>query len=382
MSGSDVSKWNGDGLLPTLYSKTATGAVNVWQCWVENDEVCVSWGQLHGAMQDARFKCKPKNVGRSNETTAHEQAVSEARSKWAKQIKKKYSETLETAGETKRIKPMLAAPFEDHKHKLVYPVTVQPKFDGLRCLAYRQPDGSIMLQSRGGDPYELQHIKDELSGWLARDVVLDGELYVHGTSLQNINKLVRKPREESTSVYYCIYDVLDLDDGVAPWPRRMEWLNGAFRSVGTVYRLWRVPNVVAYDEVGVLELQKAFVSEGYEGAIVRAHEGQYRVGYRSPHLLKVKSWSDAEFPIIGFTNGRGKFENAAIFSCVTKEGKTFEVTPTGTAEERYQMLLDAPRLIGKLLKVKYLGFTDEGAPTCARGICIRDESDMSNETQA
>lgn len=371
-----VDDWNGDGTLPVLYSKTATGATNYWQCWVEDAHVCVGWGQLGGAEQRARFECKPKNEGRSNATTAHDQAVKEAIAKWHKQVKKKYSEKLETAGETKRIKPMLAAPFDDHKHKLVYPVTVQPKFDGVRCLAFRKADGTIMLQSRGGDPYELPHIKSELDFWMSEGTVLDGELYVHGTSLQTITSLVKRPREESTVVYYCIYDVLNLEHDMGPWSKRMEWIIGAFRSVGQVHRLWAVPNATAYDEVGVLELQKAFVSEGYEGAIVRAHEGQYRVGYRSPHLLKVKSWTDAEFPIIGYTNGKGKFENAAIFKCVTKEGKTFEVTPMGTAEERLQMLRDAPRLIGKLLKVKYLGFTDEGAPTCARGICIREESDM------
>src|SRR3989304_5553014 len=88
------------------------------------------------------------------------------------------------AGETKRIKPMLAAPFEDHKHKLVYPVTVQPKFDGVRCLAFRKADGTIMLQSRGGDPYELPHIQNEISPWLGNGWILDGELYIHGTSLQ------------------------------------------------------------------------------------------------------------------------------------------------------------------------------------------------------
>ena len=373
----NVDEWDGSGTLPTLYSKTATGAVNIWQCWVEGGGVvAVRWGQLQGAQQEARFQCLSKNVGRSNETTAHDQAVKEAIAKWKKQIKKKYSEKLETAGETERIQPMLAAEFGKHKQKLVYPVTVQPKFDGLRCLAYRTPDGDIMLQSRGGDPYELPHIKDELSGWMSEGTVLDGELYIHGMSLQNINKLVRKPRDESLGLYYCIYDVLDLDDTAKPWSKRMEWLYGAFRSVGQVHRLWPVPNVTAYDESGVLELQKAFVSEGYEGAIVRAHEGQYRVGYRSPHLLKVKSWTDSEFPIIGYTNGKGKFENAAIFKCITPEGKTFEVTPMGTAEERLQMLRDAPGLVGKLLKVKYLGFTDEGAPTCARGICIREACDM------
>src|SRR3989304_5553013 len=63
----NVDGWNGDGPLPELYSRTATGAVNVWQCWVEGDEVCVGGGQMEGAFQYARFKCKPKNEGGRNQ---------------------------------------------------------------------------------------------------------------------------------------------------------------------------------------------------------------------------------------------------------------------------------------------------------------------------
>lgn len=371
-----MKDWNGDGLLPTLYSRTATGAVNIWQCWVEDDEVCVSWGQQGGQMQQSRHKCKGKNQGRSNATTPHEQAVKEARAKWEKQKKVKYNEDPEAAGETERIKPMLAHSFFDHGHKLTYPVTVQPKLEGVRCLAYRKPDGSVMLQSRKGDPYGLTHIQHELAQWLPSGVILDGELYVHGASQQGINSLVRRPREESKCIYYCLYDVTNETHAMGTWDARMAWLELLFQRIQVTY-LWKVPSFVVRDESGVLEFQRHFVSEGYEGAIVRAHEGEYRVGYRSPHLLKVKNWNDAEFPIIGFTTGRGKFENVPIFKCVTPEGKDFDVTPVGTREERLELLREAPTLIGRHLTVKYFGFTEDGKPYSARGIAVRLTSDMS-----
>jgi DNA ligase 1 len=372
-----VKSWDGQGTLPVLYSKTATGSVSVWQCWVEDDQVCVSWGQLGGQMQQSRHKCKGKNAGRSNATTPHQQAVKEALSKWQKQKKVKYNEDPEAAGVTERIKPMLAESFWEHKHKLVYPVTVQPKLEGVRCLAYRKADGSLMLQSRKGDPYKLQHIHDQLQ-WLGPGSVLDGELYVHGASQQSINSLVRRARPESRCIYYCIYDLLRWGGTTGTWVERMGWIEGLFSSFGYPWpNLWKVPSVDAWDENGVLELQRRFVEDGYEGAIVRAQEGEYREGYRSPHLLKVKSWNDAEFPIIGFTVGRGKFENVPIFKCITADGKDFDVTPVGTAEERLEMLREAPQSIGKMLTVKYFGLTHEGKPYSARGVAIRLESDMS-----
>jgi ATP-dependent DNA ligase len=369
-------EWNGEGKLPMLYSKTATGAVNLWECWVEGDQVVVSWGQQGGQMQSSRHTCKGKNTGRSNATSPHEQAIKEAIAKWEKQKKVKYNVDPEAAGVTERLKPMLAHSFWDHRHKLVYPATVQPKLEGVRCLAYRKRDGSIMLQSRKGDPYELQHVKDELHDWLSLHTVLDGELYVHGASQQSINSLVRRPREESRCLYYCLYDVTDTAIDMASWVNRMAWLEGLFRHMeGSFRNVWKVPSIVVQDEHGVLDLQRQFVADGYEGAIVRAHEGEYRMGYRSPHLLKVKDWVDAEFPIIGFTAGKGKFENVPIFKCLTPEGKDFDVTPIGTARERYNMLQQAPTLIGKQLTVKYFGLTEDGKPYSARGVAIRLESD-------
>ena len=374
---SKVDRWKGEGALPTLYSRTATGAVNQWICWVEDRYVCVRWGQVDGAQQEARFICLPKNDGRANATTAKEQAIKEAIAKWRKQLKKKYSESLDTAGETERLKPMLALDWKSVKAQIPYPVTVQPKLDGVRCLAYLK-DGLVYLQSRGGDPWLLPHIQRELERALNPEWVLDGELYLHGMSLQSITSLAKRPRPESEQLYYCIYDMFHLGGRKdAPWEERKSWVTVWFGDwQKSFWKVWQVPNGMAASEDDVMYLHNAYAEQGYEGAILRIRDGTYREGYRSPHLLKVKAWEDDEFRIIDFTSGKGKFENAPVFGCLTKEGKRFEAVPKGSAEERYEMLQRAPQLIGQLLKVQYLGFTDEGAPKCARGIAIREPTDL------
>jgi DNA ligase-1 len=376
---SNVDDWDGQGILPILYSKTATGAINTWTCWVIGPDVWVRWGQQDGAMQEARFTCLPKNVGRSNETSAHTQAVKEAIAKWKKQIKRKYHEVLENAGETERLKPMLAKDFEGHKHKLTYPVAVQPKFDGVRCLAYLK-DGQVYLQSRGGDPWLLPHIQVEMRHGFDSsyyDFVFDGELYYHGMSLQDITALARKPRPESTQLYYVIYDCFCERLGAADWKERWAWLDTWFTNWRHNFeKVVMSPTFNARSEEDVIRLHRDFVGQGYEGAIIRSYDGTYRLGVRSDALLKLKEWHDAEYRIVGWTMGKGKFELAPIFLCITDEGKEFEVVPKGTGQERYQMLQDAPQLVGQLLTVQYLDFTDDGAPKCARGIAIRDKSDL------
>lgn len=379
--------------LPRLYSKTATGAINVWQCWTEGPYVVTTWGQIDGKMQTSRFECEPKNVGRSNATTAEEQAIKEAEALWKKQKKKKYFETLEAAEEGKggRLKPMLAQKWEDHKHKVKYPATMQPKLDGVRCFAFWK-EGDVYLQSRGGDPYEMEHVKKVLRFSLPRGMVLDGELYSHGVSLQTLNSLVRRPRYPmpeaalqtvattelfSDAVTYCVYDATQSSKAGPSWPTRMRWLSTFFESSHLPpHAVWPVPSVTVTDEVGVRSTYEGFIQAGYEGAMIRTHEGTYRFGYRSPHLLKMKEWQDAEFRIVGWTIGKGKFSQVPIFKCITNEGKEFDVAPKGTEEERKQMLSQAPHLVGKLLKVKFFDWTNDRIPHFPVGLGVRDAGDL------
>lgn len=371
MSKYDPDGYDGVGAMPTLFARTANGALNQWTVWAHADKVHVKWGQLNGTLQHASFACKAKNVGRSNETTAEKQACLEAIAKWRKQLKKKYYETVEETAEL-NIKPMLAQSFEPRKNKVTYPVNVQRKLDGVRCLAYRK-DGHVILQSRGGDPYDVEHIRAELEKVLGDDDVLDGEIYHHGVPLQDIMSLAKRPQEESKKLEYIIYDFTHLTNQDAIWVDRR-------KELSTWYAKWldaptsiRVLETYQVDgECIVRSFHDQFVAEGYEGVIVRALGGVYRFGYRSSDLLKLKNFSDDEFLIIGWTTGKGKFSNVPIFRCVTKGGKEFDVTPRGSDAVRRQMLADADEHIGKYMTVRYMGFSSEGIPKIAVGVCIRE----------
>jgi ATP-dependent DNA ligase len=83
-------------------------------------------------------------------------------------------------------------------------------------------------------------------------------------------------------------------------------------------------------------LVKKFIAEGYEGAIARKDAAGYRYGYSNYHsanLLKIKPKYDAEFPVVGYTQGtRGKDVGAVIWVCEVPDpkdphDKTFNVVP-------------------------------------------------------
>jgi len=369
--------------LPTLYHQGKTGAIVQWDIWTEGADICTEYGQIGGKMQTSRKTATPKNVGRANATTADEQAILEATAMHKKRLDGKYSLSVEDAKKEVFL-PMLAASFDKRKDKVAYPVDVQPKLDGVRCMAFWDGD-SIKLMSRGGKFWECcDHIIDELETVLPKGWVLDGELYLHGATFQEITKLVKKLRTESVNIEYHVYDVPRAGNysGHGEWKDRKTVLNDFAHRCVTADSCKSVKIVrtdFAAHEGDVYELQSEYLEEGYEGAIVRERDGEYRFGYRSNKLLKVKNFMDDEYEIIGFTTGVGRFDGCIIWICGTwndDEWVEFKVVPQGTMEERQETYKNADKYIGEHLKVKYFELTDDNIPRFPVGLGIRLTEDM------
>lgn len=368
-------------ILPTLYHKTSKGAINIWTVWAEDDSVYTEWGQKDGKMQTSCKKVEQKNVGKSNETSVEEQAILEAKSLWTHKKERKYKESLEDTEKTLFL-PMLAEKFSDRKRFLTsndFPMYGQTKLDGLRSLGHWK-DNEVHLMSRGAKTYFLSHISEELKEVLPEGMFLDGELYIHGTPLQTINKLIRPTKNfnpESYKIEYHVYDCGFFDKPELVWSERLELLHDFFEK--NSHKLQKI-KLVPSKKINSLEEVNQFHSEcvenGFEGAILRLSNGKYKFGYRSQDLLKVKAFQDDEFEIVGFTNGIGKFEECIIYTCKTKENKEFEVVPKGSFENRKKWLQEGKSHIGKMLKVQYFGWTEDNKPFIPVGLCIRLEEDM------
>lgn len=384
----DVETWDGTAPLPALFTKTADGAINTWVCWIEGCYVHMTWGQVGGAMQSGSYVCTPKNTGRTNATTAEEQARLEAISRWKKQLKKKYFMGESEAKTGFNLKPMLAKVFRKAK-KVSYPASLQPKLDGLRCLAYRK-DGKVFLQSRGGDPYSVAHIMEALEQFLPEGLILDGELYVHGMLLQDINSLVRRPQPDSLLLEYHVYDCVSPSASNMPWPERRDLLAAWFCGVPNTFGIVAVPTWTVNNEQEVMDYHNRLVANGFEGAIVRLLEGTYRFGYRSSDLLKVKEFQDEEFLVVGWKKKKENFvyyidedgntrTRAVLVPCLicrTKDDVEFDVSMADTHKERArlfeQLQADESSYVGKQLTVRFFGYTKKGTPFLPVGVAIRE----------
>jgi hypothetical protein len=251
--------------------------------------------------------------------------------------------------------------------------------------------------SRGGKEWDLDHIKKQLRKILPEDAMFDGELYIHGESCQRMTKIIKsKFVKERERVELHVYDVPICDGEEKPWSERRNDLfqlvqnhpDGGMRGTDETPNILLVPTVSVSSEDEIFEMQSKFLGLGFEGAMVRLLKGLYEWGYRSKALLKVKTPDDTEFVIVTFSDGKGKNVGVVKWKCKLNlvvsctcgsfcDDCSFDCAPTGKKEDREQMFREGNEHIGKLLKVKHWGYTDEGKPRFPIGIGFRDEMDMS-----
>src|SRR5574343_125411 len=189
---------------PILYSKDSKGKRRQWEVFTEGADVVVVYGLCGGSHVVDRKTCTGKNIGKANETTAEQQATKEAQALWEAKKKRKYTE--DTSGVSGVFKPMLAKVYAGNETKVQYPCLVQPKLDGVRCIA-KFSNNEWSLFSREYQPLSIPHIVEELPTNLPEGTILDGELYKHGVEFSTLVSWVKDVNNESRrNLEYWIYD--------------------------------------------------------------------------------------------------------------------------------------------------------------------------------
>jgi DNA ligase-1 len=380
-----------------LFKKTNTGAIQYWDIFVEAKyaglagesamvgDVVTIYGQL-GTPSPQRTVdtiSKGKNPGKANATTALEQALKEAQSKWEKQKKKGYVDN-EYDARTQQVDeefvaggilPMLAQSFSKHAAKIKWPCYVQPKFDGIRCIAMVR-NGKATLWSRTRKPItSVPHIIKELEENFAdTNVTLDGELYNHDfkSNFEEIVSLVRQeiPKEGHEKVQYHVYDMVS-DQSFAD---RNSALTSLF-CTADLKAIKPVATAMADNEIEVTDMFVDLRGQGYEGVMLRNGETKYEIGKRSYGLQKVKEFEDAEFTIVGADEGRGKLQgHVGAFRCVAANGIEFLAKMSGSTDKLAEYWNDSSSYLGKKLTVQYQGLTGtNGVPRFPVGLRIREQ---------
>jgi ATP-dependent DNA ligase len=265
-------------------------------------------------------------------------------------------------------KPMLAGMYFPQAAK--FPLDVQPKLDGLRCLV--SADDQV-LHSRGGKTYRLPHIAEQLARILPAGAIADGEIYVHGVRLQALVSLVMRQQSRTRTVEYHIFDLLAGDRRARAWRDRRTDLAALEERAAIIgcdaIRFVKTTTATCREDVD--RLHDAFVAAGYEGAILRAPDAPYATGARSAALLKYKRLDDGEFEIVGATSAHGTDAGCVVWQCATETCRMFEVAPAWSDDKRHGALANTGSFIGQLLTVRSYGRRAAGGPRGAPGLAKR-----------
>ena len=259
------------------------------------------------------------------------------------------------------------------------------KIDGVRCSFYWK-DGEVRTASRGGGDYDastsfMRHNPKLIQFFEEHpDIVLDGELYKHGKSLQQISGAARLEKDTAGMNWleYYIYDVMD---STKTFEERLDILHDITDELNLGFnpeREWDdgelkfqiVPQETVVGWANIQKLHDKYVGEGFEGIVIRDPSKVYNFGGRTNAMIKVKMYKDAEFEIVGYSEGLRPED--MVFVCKTKEGKEFEAKPMGPRELKWEYLDRMDEIIGKMATVKYFYLSDEGCPLQPVLKCIRD----------
>lgn len=363
----------------TLYKRNKTGSIQVWTIEVEGNQHRTIIGKKDGKMIVGEWTTeKGKNIGKSNETTPHQQALLVAERKIKKQLENHYVENIKDVDKNRGFQPMLAAGLKIDELK--YPVLTQPKLDGLRCIV--TVDGMF---SRNGKPIiSAPHIYEQLAPLFDSDptLIFDGELYNHELKddFNTIISLARKTKPKSEDleqsakmIEYWIYDLprCQKNDDSTVFSTRMLMLHDLIEPLNAK-NIKLTPTNNIFEEKDVMSYFQDYLAAGYEGQMIRLDEPYEQ--RRSKSLLKHKEFQDTEYVIIDIGEGRGKRKGTAGFLVhENEEGRQFHSNLKFTYDEAKEIWENRDSYIGKTATVKFFNKTPDNIPRFPYAVKIARE---------
>ncbi|MQA90555.1 MAG: DNA ligase D [Gemmatimonas sp.] len=236
--------------------------------------------------------------------------------------------------------------------------TFEPKYDGIRVLAFATGTGAALVTRNGHDKAkqfpEIVTALQELVAEVGAPVVLDGEIVavVKGKVARFENLQARMHVQDAervrvlakeTAAALAVFDVLLEGDEVfapVPWTERREALEGVMEGRESEYLL------LAPTTEDQAKLTRKAKREGWEGLIAKRKDATYRPGLRTGDWLKVKLENRQEFIVGGWTEPRKSrpFLGAILLGYYDGDGKLEYAGHTGTGfsndqlEEMYKRL--------------------------------------------
>ena len=409
----------------TLYKRNAAGKPLVWSGEEKDGRLEIRYGLVGGTMHVENIVVTKKNV---NELQSRVNAKRKEGYKELSELKDslsddaikiaenaytqlndakpliyvlntylpKYSTTSEGF-----VLPMLAKVLEDNKPFEKYGTMLgQWKIDGLRCIigATDKSDDlfnpiTLTYHSRTGEDWTnkmcwmdeilLPKISKELLDMMVEEgACLDGELYIPGYSVNDINSFVKNTQlAQHYKLQYWCYDICceNMSAETRRKFRTEQFVVPAIDFKTKDEHLNNKEQLVILPTVDVINLDYAifrrnsFIDLGFEGLILRNPSAEYQFGKRNQAMFKFKKVDDGKFIIVDITSEHKRSDLPLFVLRNDINDELFECSINKPQDVQREILVHKEKYIGKYMQVEFRARSGiNKVPFHARGINIVD----------
>ena len=247
------------------------------------------------------------------------------------------------------------------------------KLDGVRCLAVVNYEGKCTLYSRmGKELTTLNKVKEAIEATNIINTVFDGEICLMdeegNEDFQGVMKQLRRKDHQIENPVFVVFDMIsktDFDNNKSDeiLSERLAKLRGWCTGSSVSLEIVRYLDQAIITDGRHFDIWNQMASDNnWEGFMLRK-DTEYE-GKRSKNLLKVKSFYDAEYEVLGFDVDNhevvreGKSVSMTMLSQVWIEHKGHLVkVGSGFTQEQRLEYMDGS-IVGKVITVQYFEETN------------------------
>ncbi|MDE6285139.1 MAG: hypothetical protein K2M17_05280, partial [Bacilli bacterium] len=278
--------------------------------------------------------------------------------------------------------PMLCKTLEDNKPFEKGRYLGQWKINGERCIITAREEGDLFktiklhYRSREGVDWtnKLSYLDDYIIPCLSKEIItmmmeegvgLDGELYLPGYGINEINSFIKNTElPQHYQLQYWLYD-LCIENMSAIERQKTLGKNFCEYHPGTILRkedhfnikqrLVLLDNTVIDNFNQAIGFRDIAINLGFEGLVIRKEDAEYQFGgKRNNSMLKFKKKYDGWFEIVDVVpEGRKRSHLGKFVLRNDINGETFECTYNAPQSVQEEILNNKSNYVGKLAFVEY-----------------------------
>ena len=404
----------------TLYKRNAQGKPLVWsiEAYTHNNGsyLLVKYGLVGGTLHEEKIPITLKNAnelqsrvkakrkeGYKEINELKDSGISQelfdssninAKLQYLNSYLPKYSTTSEGF-----VLPMLAKVLEDNKPFEKFGTMLgQWKIDGLRCIIGAEKNNMdlfnpiiLTYHSRTGEDWTnkmswmdeilLPKISKELLDMMIEEgACLDGELYLPGYSVNDINSFVKNTQlANHYKLQYWCYDICceNMSAEVRDTFRKNsfhKWIakyDSKEKHLNNKEQFLCLPTYESLNIQSAIYQRNAFISLGFEGLILRNPSAEYQFGKRNQAMFKFKKIDDGNFIIVDIKSEHKRSDLPLFVLRNDINDELFECSINKPQDVQREILIHKDKYIGKYMQVEFRARSGVNqVPFHARGINI------------